>query len=329
MVVMTRDRSQHLHRCLNSLVRQDTPHPFEVIVVDDGSIDGTRDVVAALSSRSPTVRYHYQPPTGIAAARNAGISLARASLVAFAADDYTFPPEYVETALAFFRDRPDAVCVRFRLRPSHSDLMSRVSHFRYEVDLRNSLNGHASRAHLGAKLAKVFRRLPEIGNQVTTAHRLEAAGAAVFRRTVFDQIGCFDERLVRGEDTELAARLRRAGFEVHFHPGLVIARAYERTLRSAVTKSRSMGHVAGQLEQQGVPGLTPGRVVRQLLRAIALPVWRSRQAPSLQAGLAYLPLLTALEIAYSMGVLQGHSLRPPQGIEPSARHPAKPMDPHG
>ena len=87
VVVPVYNVAAFLREALHSLVAQDY-EPFEVVVIDDGSTDGS----GAIARSYPGVRYLRQENQGPAAARNAGIAAARGEIVAFAdADDVQLP----------------------------------------------------------------------------------------------------------------------------------------------------------------------------------------------------------------------------------------------
>jgi glycosyltransferase involved in cell wall biosynthesis len=86
-VLCTFNRAEFLSRVLESIVGQTLdPSDFELIVIDDGSSDDTRQVVEAFGRRLP-LRYAYQANAGLASAKNHGIYCSRAPLLLFLDDD--------------------------------------------------------------------------------------------------------------------------------------------------------------------------------------------------------------------------------------------------
>ena len=95
VIIATFDDRENLLRCLESLRRQSQPgDQREVIVVDDGSTDGTAE---AVYERFPEVRLLRQKNAGPDAARNTGVRAARGDILAFIDSDCTAPPAWLET----------------------------------------------------------------------------------------------------------------------------------------------------------------------------------------------------------------------------------------
>ena len=90
IIVPTHNRAGLLPRALASALGQ-TYAPIEVVVVDDGSTDGTADVVEGLKARHPNLRYlRHDHPLGASAARNRGVREAAGACVALLDDDDEF-----------------------------------------------------------------------------------------------------------------------------------------------------------------------------------------------------------------------------------------------
>ena len=96
IVVCTRNRADLLEGCLRALTNQDDAQvPYEIIVVDNGSKDGTRSLVEGLSRSNPAIKYVFEPRVGLSMARNAGARAARFSYVGYIDDDGLVRPDFV------------------------------------------------------------------------------------------------------------------------------------------------------------------------------------------------------------------------------------------
>ena len=115
VIVCTRDRRPSLMRCLKSITdsaeASACPVEMEIVVVDDGSEDGTGDAVQAFAARSrrARVRLIRQPGLGLSAARNTGVANARGALLAFIDDDCIASPTYVAELIARFAGERELV----------------------------------------------------------------------------------------------------------------------------------------------------------------------------------------------------------------------------
>jgi glycosyltransferase involved in cell wall biosynthesis len=96
VVVCTRDRVDLLEGCLRALTTQtDHPVPYEIVVVDNGSKDGTRTLVEELTRTNAVVRYVSEPRVGLSRARNAGARAAAYPYVAYIDDDGRVGQDFV------------------------------------------------------------------------------------------------------------------------------------------------------------------------------------------------------------------------------------------
>lgn len=107
VVIPVRNGQPYLAEALDSVLAQ-THLPCDIVVVDDGSTDGT---VAVANHYAPSVRCISQPAAGIGAARNRGVSEARGECFAFLDGDDVWPVNRLERQVAAFRvnPRPDLV----------------------------------------------------------------------------------------------------------------------------------------------------------------------------------------------------------------------------
>ena len=220
VIILTFNRKQLLGGCLESLLSQNySKEKIEIIVIDDGSVDGTGEMVSNAMSKHANLRYVYQPHQGIPAARNSGIRHAAGTMIAFVADDYLLEPDYAKTIMDFFRNHQDAVAVRFKVIAADDSLVGRINHFYFDASIKKRLRLSTGRSE-----------------EITTDHDLDASGGATFRRTVFEKVGLFDESLQRVEDTDLARRMRAQGLHIYYNPLHAIKHRYNPSLRDTIRK---------------------------------------------------------------------------------------------
>jgi GT2 family glycosyltransferase len=213
LIVATRDRAAALRRLLASAValtglRELAP---EIVVADDDSRDGTRQVVDEMARRHPAIRYRRAPGGGKTRALNDAIRATAAPLLAFVDDDVELDPSWLVAADAYFARTPVAAAQgTIRLPPEAAGNAALAA----AVDLWRTV----PRCDLGPDAAEVRGLI----------------GANMFvRRAAFARLGLFDERLGPGaagacEDTELAWRLRAAGERIGYVPDAVVYHAVSR-----------------------------------------------------------------------------------------------------
>lgn len=167
---------------------------MEVIVIDDGSTDATPALVASFGD---CVRYERQPQRGTAAARNRGLQLARGAFVGFLDADDLWTPGILR-ALHLLSARPEFDIVHGRLR-----------------EFRGALD-----AGVGGTL-----------HFLTEPYRFINLGSAIYRRQVFDRVGCFDETLLFAEDHDWCLRAYEAAIpKLCIDDVILLYRIHERGL---------------------------------------------------------------------------------------------------
>lgn len=185
VVIPTFDRQSVLPRALESVLAQTRPVD-EIIVVDDGSTDGTAAMVA---DEFPMARLVGQENLGVSAARNRGIELATGEWIAFLDSDDEWKPEKIERQLLALAAHPmDRVC--------HTD----------EIWIRHHrrVNPRRKHAKFGGSIYRYCLPLCAMSPSSILIHR-----------SVFDEVGVFDEDLPACEDYDLWLRIC-ARLPVHY-----------------------------------------------------------------------------------------------------------------
>lgn len=195
----------HLPTCLEALRRQTYPHR-EVLVVDNGSTDGSLDLLASY----PEVRVlALRRNRGFAGAANAGIRAARGEILALLNNDTEATPTWLEALAAAFERHPDAGLLASRIM-----LFDRRDVFHSAGDYVRVDGIPGNRG--------VWER--DVGQYDREEEVFSACGAAAaYRRALFEDIGLFDEDFFYScEDVDLAWRAQIAGWNCWYVPAAVV-----------------------------------------------------------------------------------------------------------
>ena len=103
VIVPLYNAQPYLQLCISSILAQDYPH-FELIIVNDGSTDGSAQVCADMASQDARIRLINQPNQGVSVARNTGLSHVQGDYFTFVDADDWVAPTYLSTLLAL-RDK--------------------------------------------------------------------------------------------------------------------------------------------------------------------------------------------------------------------------------
>jgi glycosyltransferase involved in cell wall biosynthesis len=103
VIIPTYNRVEYLQRALHSVLKQTIP-PDEILVIDDGSTDGTEQMIL---NSFPSVRYNWQNKQGVSAARNRGIQLASNEWIAFLDSDDEWRGQKLEKQCIMLEKNPD------------------------------------------------------------------------------------------------------------------------------------------------------------------------------------------------------------------------------
>ncbi|WP_190214737.1 glycosyltransferase [Kitasatospora indigofera] len=205
---------RRLLSCL-ALCELDAGDSFEVVVVDDGSDDGTGELLTALAPRYP-LEYLFLPRTsasGRAAARNAGIRAASGDVVVLVDADQVVEPGFLAAHARYHRLRTDLVVAGPRGDMAEGEIDDERLAREFSLDAMPEIVGWDGREFLLAEFSENFDNLE------TCWHYAFTCNLSV-RREHLLAVGGFDEGFLGWglEDSELGYRLRRRGLAFAFQP---------------------------------------------------------------------------------------------------------------
>ena len=210
VVIPTFNRKHSLLRALSSL-----PSDVEVIVVDDGSSDGTEHAV--YGAKHPRLVFVGQENRGPAAARNAGLAIASAPYVAFTDDDCVPVPPWPWPLVERLEQEDERVAgVGGAVRPLNEGVLSRYYTFH-----------------------RILEPPPTCAYLVTAN--------CTYRLAQVLAVGGFDAtiRQAGGEDPDLSMRIRASGFRFVFEPRGIVLHDYRESLRDFVRTFYRYGRGCG------------------------------------------------------------------------------------
>ena len=179
VIIPTYNRASFLKEAISSVLNQDYPS-FELIVVDDGSIDETTSMIDDYGDRIKYIRISHQ---GVSKARNIGISQAQGELITFLDSDDIWRSKKLSIQVEFFKHCPDALVCQTE-----------------EIWIRNGVRVNPKKYHKkpsGMIFEQCLKRC------------MVSTSAAMIHKVLFEAVGLFDESFPVCEDYDLWLRVAK------------------------------------------------------------------------------------------------------------------------
>lgn len=218
VIICSYNRADYIINAVDSLYQQSLlKETFEVLVVDNNSIDNTGELVQAFISSHPHFNLHYltESRQGASYARNTGAAFAKAPLLCFMDDDAVAEKNYLERIVAFFNNHPDATGLGGRIIPNY--IPEEPKWMSYHV---SSMVGNFDYS----KTVTPFKpgKYPLESNMIV-------------RKEDFDAIGGFNTALpgvkgtlrIGGEGKDFFLRLQQRGAKIYYDPAIVVHHVVE------------------------------------------------------------------------------------------------------
>ncbi|PKP59088.1 glycosyl transferase [Candidatus Atribacteria bacterium HGW-Atribacteria-1] len=224
VIIPTYNRKDTLKKCLNAVFTQTYPNTdYEVIVIDDGSTDGTEELVNSLLNDAPcALRYFKQENKGPAAARNVGIKNAKGEIILFTGDDCIADSHLIEKHMKYHNAYKDVVVLGHTAW--HSDL--EITPFMEYIT--------TSGVQFGYPLIKNKKNVP--------FNFFYTSNISVGKKHLME-VGLFDEnfKYAAWEDIELGYRLVQNGIKIIYNKNAITYHHHFTTLNKFCERQKISG----------------------------------------------------------------------------------------
>lgn len=222
IAIATRDRTESLRACLESMLALDYPS-YEIVVVDNGpSTEATAEMIA--TEFGSKVRYFREQRAGPAIARNRGLAVANGAIIAFTDDDVIADRHWLTAIVEGFTMSPDVRCVTGLIMPAELETRTQLmleQHGSFDKGVQPRLFGNR-------------RERPAPALFPFAAGQFGSGANMAFDTATLRRLGGFDPALgpgtpaLGGEDLAVFFQIIVAGHEVAYQPGALVWHRHKR-----------------------------------------------------------------------------------------------------
>lgn len=231
IIILTYNQKDLTLRCLRSLRDGISDVSAEIIIVDNGSTDGTRKKI---EKEFPDVVYiRNDKNLGVAAGRNIGIDASHGDFIMILDNDTLVPGGALQALVEYLDSHPDVGLVAPRLTNMEGKTQKSCKEY----------------PGLGVKISNVFSRGRSdhflVATSTADQEPFYVIGAAqLFRREVWNQAGRLDEKIFYGpEDADFCIRVRNQGWKVVYHPAITIIHDWQRSTTTNLMSPMARKHI--------------------------------------------------------------------------------------
>ncbi len=241
IVILTWNSLDDIKKCLESIFNNVHFKNYEIIIIDNGSKDGTADYLNTLKDRENTTIVFNDKNSGVAAGRNKGVGLAEGKYILILDVDTIVHPSSVDSLVGFMESKPDVGLAAPKLVDGQGNLQFTCRKY-------------------PTVMSKILRRIPlKWAKQRLKDEQLQdwdhnslrevdyVIGACqLIKKSVFQSIGLYDEKIFYGpEDVDFCLRVWKNGFKVVYFPEAVITHDEKRVTKKKCFSMITFKHLLG------------------------------------------------------------------------------------
>lgn len=299
VIVITFNRVKLLKKCIRSLNNQNSDKKFyEIIVINDGSTDGTEKLVKDLKKKYNNLKYFCQTHKGYAHARNFGIKESSGEIIAFIDDDCIAKKDWVKNIYDSHKNNKEFYVIGGRTKAF-------IRKNKYNLIKEQCSSFYIMRQILSQKKLNKWK-----GKNVL--YDLPTCNLS-FKKKIFNKIGYFDTShpFVSWEDNELNWRLYKKGHPILYNPNMIVKHLHPLNLIKFVRKAFEEGITVSLAKKKNVD--YPSNTLYSLKEFIffcggffLIPIMITAEVKGLAKKTYLLPFFYLNEASFRIGIIWGH-----------------------
>lgn len=237
VVIATYNRREMLKECLDSLFKQTYPKDmYEIIVVNDGSTDGTRKVLEEYAEKAPCkLKWFNQKNQGISAAMNARIKNSEGKIICFTGDDCIADKNWIRNLADSFSD-----------------------------ETIGGVGGEVVACNLETIIEKYTEERGVLNQEKFRSINFIITGNAAYRKEVLTAIGGFDTNLISCDDIDISIMAQLKGYTLKYNPKAIIYHRHIPTLKGLIRRQYDYGRGYAQLHRKYTKDFNPSYTIALL-----------------------------------------------------------------
>ena len=252
VIIITWNSERDVKQCLDSVFESVASYPAEIIVVDNGSTDKTRDLLQSYGERINLILL--QKNNGVAVARNIGMQTAKGEYIWILDIDTVVNGDAVAGMIGYLESNAHCGICSCRLQSESGDIQDSCRRLPYpKHKIRNILTAKTGKMRFAKSLHVKFKKQNEVQfyhEELISGKPFEAeyiiGACQMFRKAILDEVGYLDEKIFYGpEDADFCVRIYKKGYKIVCLPEYHIIHHYNRITNKRLFSRISFLHLKG------------------------------------------------------------------------------------